>query len=55
MTIFQGMGCRTTKMNITFSMGNGIPNTAFNFFPQKPPNRLNESQKTSSGEHFPPF
>ncbi len=27
MTIFQGIGRRMTKINITFSMGNGIPNT----------------------------
>ncbi len=51
-TIFQGMGCRTTKMNITFFMGNGVLNTALKFFPQKPPYRLNESQKTSFGDTF---
>ncbi len=28
------MGCWTTKMNITFSMGNGVQNTVLNFFPQ---------------------
>ncbi len=35
MTIFQGMGHRTIKMNVTFSMGNGSPNTVLKFFPQK--------------------
>ncbi len=35
MTIFQKTGDRTTKMNITFSMGNGVPNTVLKFFPQK--------------------
>ncbi len=46
-TFFQGMVCRMTKMNVTFSMGNGVSNTALKFFPQKTPYRLNESQKTS--------
>ncbi len=36
-------------MNITFSMGNGVTNTALKFFPPKTPYRLNESQKTSFG------
>ncbi len=35
--MFQGMGCRTIKMNITFSMGNKVPNTALKFFAQNPP------------------
>ncbi len=33
--IFEGKGRRTTKMNITFSMGNGAPNTVLKFFLQK--------------------
>ncbi len=44
MTIFQRMGCRKTKMNVTFSTGNGVPITALKFFPQKPTYRLNEIQ-----------
>ncbi len=35
MTIFEGKGRRTTKMNTTFSVGNGVPNTVSKFFPQK--------------------
>ncbi len=35
MTIFQGIGCRTTKLNTTFSMGNGVPNMAFEIFSSK--------------------
>ncbi len=31
MTIFEGMGCLTTKMNITFFGGNGVPNAVFKF------------------------
>ncbi len=34
-------------------MGNGAPNTALKFFPQETLYRLNESQKTSCGAHFP--
>ncbi len=52
MTIFQGMGCRMTKMNITFSMRNGVPNTALKFFPEKSPYRRNESQKPVSRAHI---
>ncbi len=55
MTIFQRMGHWTMKMNITFSMGNGIPNTVLKFFPQTPSYRLNESQKPVLGEHFPTY
>ncbi len=55
MTIFQGMGRRTTKMHITFSMGNGIPNIALKFSPQKNPYWLNESQKTSFEDIFCPI
>ncbi len=47
MTIFQGTGRRMTKMNKTFSMGDGVSNTASKCFPQKSLYRLNESQKTS--------
>ncbi len=53
-TIFQGMVCRTTKMNIIFSMGNGVLNTTLKFFPRKTPYRLNENQKTSFGGTFSP-
>ncbi len=35
-------------------MGNGALNMALKFFPQKSPYRLNESQKTSFGDIFPP-
>ncbi len=31
MTIFEGTRRRTTKMIITFSVGNVVPNTAFKF------------------------
>ncbi len=55
MTIFQGMGCRTTKINITFSMGNGVLNTALKFFYQKTPYWLNESQKINFGATFSPI
>ncbi len=52
MTIFQEIECRTIKMDVTFSVGNGVPNMALKFFPQKRPYWLNDSQKTSFGEHF---
>ncbi len=39
-TIFEGTGGRTTKMNITFFLINGVPNTVFKFFSQEPPYRL---------------
>ncbi len=45
----------TTKMNITFSMGNGAPITALKFFPQKSPYRLNESKKICFGGTFSPI
>ncbi len=35
MIIFDEMRCRMTKMNITFSVGNGVPNIVFKFLPQK--------------------
>ncbi len=34
-TIFEGTRRRTTEMNITFCMGNRMPNTVFKFFPSK--------------------
>ncbi len=37
MTIPEGTGRRTTKKNIMFSVGNGVPNIAFKLFPQKDP------------------
>ncbi len=40
MTIFEGMGRRTTKMNVTFFLGYGVPNTVFKFFLQKTTYRL---------------
>ncbi len=55
MTIFQGMWCPTTKMNVTFSMENGVLNTALRCFTQKIPYWLNESQKTSFGGAFSPI
>ncbi len=54
MIIFQGLGRRTTKMNTTFSMGNGVLNTALKFSCQKTPFRLNKSQKISFGGTFSP-
>ncbi len=54
MTIFQEMGSRMIKMNITFFMGNGVPNTALKVFPQKPPYWQNESQKNSFEGTFSP-
>ncbi len=53
--IFWGVGRQMTKMNITFSLGNGVLNTALKLFPQKNPHRLNESQKTSFGGTFSPI
>ncbi len=52
MTIFQEVVCPATKMNITFSMGNGVPNTELKHFPRKTVYWLNESQKTSFGGHI---
>ncbi len=52
---FSGKGCPTTKINIIFSMGNGVPNTTLKFFPQKPPYWVNESHKNRCGAHFPPY
>ncbi len=49
------MGRQMTKMNIIFSMGNGIPNTVLKFFPRKSPCWPNESQKIGFGGHFPPY
>ncbi len=54
-SFYREMGCRTEKMNITFSMGSGVPNTVLKFFSQKSPYRLNESQKPVLGAHFPPY
>ncbi len=39
MTIFAGTDRGTTKMNITFVLGIGVPNTVFKFFSQKIPYR----------------
>ncbi len=50
MTIFEKTERRATKMNITFSKGNGLPNTVFKLSLQKKKTyRLNESQKTFGG------
>ncbi len=43
------------KNDITFSIGNGVPNTALQFFYQKPLYPLIESQKTSFGGTFSPI
>ncbi len=43
------------KMNITFSMGNGLPNTALKFFPQKTLYWRSDSQKTSFEATFSPI
>ncbi len=53
MTIFEGTGRRTTKVNIALSAGNGLPNTIFKFLFQRTSYWLNESQKTNFGPHFP--
>ncbi len=53
MTIFQRMGCLTTKMNITFSMGNRVPNTALKFFPQKAHTSWMKTKKPVLGHIFP--
>ncbi len=53
MTIFLGMWHRMTKMNIMFSMGNGVPNTAMKLFPQKPHTGLMKAKKTVLGYIFP--
>ncbi len=51
-TIFEGKERRTTKMNITFFVGNVVPDTVLKVFPQKIPCRLNENQKTGFGGTF---
>ncbi len=48
----QGMGRWMTKMNTTFSAGNRVPTTAFKFFPQKTPYRLDVRQKSSFWGHI---
>ncbi len=55
MTIFVGTGRQMRKMDTTFSMGNGVLNIVFKFFPQKSAYRLNESQKTSFEGTFSPI
>ncbi len=51
-TIFEETGRWTPKMNVTFSMGNGVPNIVSEFFPRKSPYWLSESGKTGFGAHF---
>ncbi len=51
-TIFEGTARQMTKMNITFSVGNEVTNTAFKFFLQKHLYRLSESRETGFGTHF---
>ncbi len=53
MIIFKGMERRTTKMNITFSVESGVPNTVFKFYPQKISYRLNEIGKNGLWLIFP--
>ncbi len=55
MTIFEGKRRQTTKINITFSMGNEVSNIVLTCFLQKGSYRLNESQKTGFEAHFPPY
>ncbi len=56
MTIFQRIGCRMTKMNITFSMKNGIPNTALKLFSSKTPHTgWIKAKKPVLGAHFPQY
>ncbi len=38
-----------------FSVENGMPNTVFKFFPQKPSYRLDESRKIGFGDTFSPM
>ncbi len=53
MTIFKGAECRTTKMNIAFVLGNGVPNTVLSFFLKNPvPSDLN-SKNWFWGHIFP--
>ncbi len=40
MTFFEGKERQTAKVNITISMGNGIPNTVFKLLLQKTPYHL---------------
>ncbi len=47
MTIFLGNVVLDDKNEYNFSMGNGVPNNALKFFPQKPSYWLNKTQKTS--------
>ncbi len=55
MTIFQVIGCPMTKMNITFSMGNGVPSMALKFFPQRTPHTgWMIAKKPDLELHFPP-
>ncbi len=54
-TIFEGMGRRTTKMNITFSLGNRVPNTVFKVFSPKTPYRPTSTRKTGFGGTFSPI
>ncbi len=55
MTNFQGKERRTTKISITFSAGNAVPNTIFKFCPQKTPYRLNENRKIGFGSTLSPI
>ncbi len=54
MTVFERMGRRITKINITFSAENGVRNAVFKFFPLKNSYRLNGSQKTGFWGHIFP-
>ncbi len=54
-TIFEGTVRSTPKMNVTFSVGKGVPNTVFKFFPKKKPYHLNLTQKTTFGGTFSPI
>ncbi len=53
MAIFQGMWSQITKMETTFSMENGVPNTTLKFFPKKPHTGLMKAKKSVLGAHFP--
>ncbi len=55
MTIFEGKGRRTTKINAIIFWGNKLPNTDFKFFPQKKPYHLTRTQKTGFGGTFSPI
>ncbi len=55
MTIFQGMGRHTTKMDETFSMENEVPDTVLKFFLKKAHTGWMKAKKLVLGAHFLPY